>query len=154
MNEKPWYENEKVPEAALASFRACARYTDDQLAEVIDKRMHQVENDPFPTAKGCSRRSLDIMFYIEDIMAKDRIRQMATKDRLEKLYSTIPDDEVEGTYLRFLAGLQKLPFRLHIGIDEPTDVSGMRDYMVKVQYVLEQRQSLADKFGGRGLNGK
>lgn len=152
--EKPWYENEKVPELALASFRACARYSDDQLAEIIDRRMHSVENDPFLTARGCSRRSLDIMFYIEDIWARDRLRQMTTKHKLEKLYDAIPDDEVEGTYLRFLAGLQKLPYQLHIGIDVPTDVSGMRSYMVKVQHVLEERQSLAGKFEGGSLNGK
>jgi hypothetical protein len=153
MNEKPWYENENVPEGTLKSFRACARYNDDQLAEMIDRRMPKIENDPFPTARGCSRRSLDIMFYIEDIMARDRIQQMATKDRLERLYDAIPEDEVEGTYLRFLAGLQKLPYRLHIGIDEPTDVSGMREYMVKVQHVLEMRQSHVDKLRAKIKSG-
>jgi hypothetical protein len=153
-NEKPWYENGNVPERALESFRACAKYTDDDLAEIIDRRMPPMENDPFPTVKGSSRRSLDIMFYIEDILARDRFRQMATLDKIEKVYNAIPDEEVESTYLRFRAGLQKLPYQLHIGIEAPTDVPGMRSYMVKVQHVLEERQNLAERFSEKSSESK
>ena len=142
-NEKPWYETEKVPEEALAAFRSYKRHTDEELVEMIDKRLdpNSSANWIFPTARGSSRRCLEIILFFQHSMELKELtirnRQLDRKKSFEEFYGSLPDGDIPRIYQEFLGKLSSAKFNIS-GLEEPQTPKEMREYMVTVQGVLAE----------------
>jgi hypothetical protein len=143
MTDKPWFETENISDDQRAAFRSYQRHSNEQLAELVDKRLNK--NSPyawvFPTAKEVkNRRVLEAMLYTLHSMElkelKLRNEHLSTRDFFTKYYDSVSDENLPFVFDAFQQRLKSIGYDIH-GLGNPTSPAEIRNYLIKVQSVLK-----------------